>query len=71
MNTKTSKKIGAVNCLFDGARGAMYQLDSEEFLALAQQILDNDINIGDNIGKKTISSTYTHSDLKELFELEL
>ena len=47
----------------------MYQLDSEEFLALAQQILDNDINIGDNIGKKTISSTYTHSDLKELFEL--
>jgi fructokinase len=65
------QSFGAVNCLFDGARGAMYQLDSEEFLALAQQILDNDINIGDNIGKKTISSTYTHSDLKELFELEL
>jgi fructokinase len=63
--------FGAVNCLFDGARGAMYQLGPEEFMALTKQILDNDVKIIDNIGKKAISSAYTHNDLKELFELEL
>lgn len=36
---KTGQALGAINCLFDGARGAMYKLDRRELVKLTNDLL--------------------------------
>lgn len=65
---QNGQAFGAVNCLFDGARGAMYHLNSQEFLTLVRMVLSNNSKM---VYPNTIkrSNNYTHSDLDELFKL--
>ena len=66
------QSFGAVNCLFDGARGAMYQLTPDEYLAISHEVLNDNVSkIGGTIPKTDISTKYTHSDLQSLFESDM
>lgn len=68
---QVGQSFGAVNCLFDGARGAMYQLTPMEFLVLANKVLGNNTNIDTNVRNKKVLSDYSHHDLKRLFEIDI
>ncbi|NAS30387.1 hypothetical protein GTQ40_05345 [Flavobacteriaceae bacterium R38] len=60
--------LGAINCLFDGARGAMYNKTIHEIESLVSDILDGNFNIDpESIIPKKIPNKYTYSDVDKLF----
>ena len=67
---QNGQAFGAVNCLFDGARGAMYHLTSKDFLSLVDSVLNNNSKI-DSIPTVKFTNNYTHKDLNKLFDLAL
>lgn len=60
--------LGALNCLFNGARGAMYRLTRKEFQDLAYQIAKRKkINASKYDGPSNSIHTITSLNLKELY----
>jgi len=65
---ENGQAFGAVNCLFDGARGAMYQLSPSDFLHLVKEVLNDELNSKD-IKKQKVENEFSYQDLMKLFDL--
>jgi sugar/nucleoside kinase (ribokinase family) len=63
---KVGQALGAINCLFDGARGAMYMLDKKNVVEMANSLLEKNIIASQIIITEKKSSTKKAFDLKEL-----
>lgn len=58
--------LGAINCLFDGARGAMYSTNIEKFESLVNNVINNQLDI-ELIHTSEKLNKYTYSDVEQLF----
>lgn len=59
--------LGAINCLFDGARGIMYNIDVDTLEEWISLLMDDRFNF-DFLNLKKRINKYTYSDVKEIFE---
>ena len=63
---KIGQALGAVNCLFDGARGVMYELDKKTVFRLANNLLTHKMISKQVIGKGTTKLLKEPFDIKSL-----
>lgn len=59
--------LGAINCLFDGARGTMYNIQYDEFEYLVEKLLNKKFDINVPFKFKEIENKYTYLDVENIF----
>lgn len=59
--------LGAINCLFDGARGVMYNMEYDELEILVEKLLNEQFDNNITFNSDKLDNDYTYLDVENIF----